>query len=119
MSDPKVLEEYYNSTLNDVWFFPPRPHFEQPFQTVICMVRPPPQDIYKFANMSLMVLLISDYLEFIYSILVFHFRWDLKSNQTSLIIPLKCMSLVNLITTMMWIEAKLNMLTRILMLYTQ
>ena len=59
MSDPKVLEEYYNSTLNDVWFFPPRPHFEQPFQTVICMVWTPPREVHKFANanMSLMVLL--------------------------------------------------------------
>ena len=64
ISDPKVLEQYYNSTWKDVWFFPPRPHFEQPFHTVICMVWTPPRDIYKFANMSLMVLLISDYLAF-------------------------------------------------------
>ena len=66
MSDPKVLEDYYNSTWNDVWFFPPRPHFEQPFQTVICMVWTPPRGIDKFANMSLMVLLLSDYLAFIF-----------------------------------------------------
>ena len=55
ISDPKVLEEYYNSTWNDVWFFVPRPSYEPPFHTIICMVWTPPQKLDKFANMSLNV----------------------------------------------------------------
>ena len=55
ISDQKVLEEYYNSTWNDVWFFVPRPHYEPPFHTVICMVWTPPQKLEKFANLTLAV----------------------------------------------------------------
>ena len=55
ISDPKVLEEYYNSTWNDVWFFVPRPQFAPPFHIVICMVWTPPQNLDTFANMTLQV----------------------------------------------------------------
>ena len=55
ISDPKVLEEYYNSTWNDVWSFVPKIQYESPFHTVICMVWTPPQKLDKFANMTLMV----------------------------------------------------------------
>ena len=65
ISDAKVLEEEYNSTWNDVWFFPPRPHFDQPFHVINCMVWTPPKKLDKFANMSLHVCIvcirISDY----------------------------------------------------------
>ena len=62
ISDPEVLEEYYNSTWNDVWFFVPRPSYEPPFHTVICMVWTPPQKLDKFANMALMVCILYFYI---------------------------------------------------------
>ena len=41
---PKVLEETYNQTLNNNWYFAPKVHPFPPFGTVVCLIVTPWRD---------------------------------------------------------------------------
>ena len=38
LSDPNVLREHFNVTLEDVWYFAPRILHSKPYSTVICLI---------------------------------------------------------------------------------
>ena len=42
--DPKIVDETYNQTLNNDWYFAPKTNDFSPFQTVICLIMAPFRD---------------------------------------------------------------------------
>ena len=42
--DPKIIDETYNQTLNNDWYFVPKTSAFHPFQTVICLILAPFKD---------------------------------------------------------------------------
>ena len=43
LSDPYVIQTVFNLTMNDVWYFAPKPHMEKPLGfMIICLVLTPP-----------------------------------------------------------------------------
>ena len=42
--DPKIVDETYNQTLNNDWYFAPKTSAFYPFQTVICLIMSPFRD---------------------------------------------------------------------------
>ena len=45
MSDEHILQEIYNVTIDDVWYFAPRTQPDKPYNMAICLIWTPPYKI--------------------------------------------------------------------------